>query len=378
MRPWPWLFALAVLAGCEPFDPWFDYAADDAHLQFIGRMDMTTEDGPTYAHPGATVRFRCNCTGVDVAFADLGTGGEEHTNFVNILVDGKEEAQVELQPIGNILHGARNLKRGEHTIEVVKRTESYAGNIQFLGVSLQGILLEPPEPPTLRMEFIGDSITCGYGNEVRILAPTYTEPNTGYHAKNEDISKAYGSLLGRQFNADVVTTCVSGTGVYRNLDGTTHQSFPVLYRRIFPSEETPEWNTELFVPDIIVINLGNNDFNVMDDTGTPSAPPAEEFKNAYARFVSQLRSYYPNAVIICSVGPLMNDNYPMGRKHWTLIQKYVSEMVETVRSSGDTNVHYFPYIPILSDPYGEDWHPTAEGHAQMAQEMGDYLHTLGF
>ncbi|WNG19206.1 GDSL-type esterase/lipase family protein [Cystobacter fuscus] len=371
---WLWLPLVLGMAGCEPFDPWYDFPANDNRLQFIGRMDFTTPDGPTYAHPGTTIRFRCDCTGVDVSFEDKGKGGDEHTNFVNILVDGEQAARVELRPEAGMLRGARALPPGEHVIEIVKRTESYAGNIRFLGVSVQGSLLEPPPRPERRMEFIGDSITCGYGNEVRIFAPTYTEPNTGYHSKNEDISKAYGSLLGRKYNAEVITTCISGMGVYRNLNGATgDKAFPNLYRRIYPGQDKPLWDTKLFVPEVIVINLGNNDFNVRDETKTPSAPPAKPFQQAYKAFVQQLRGYYPDAKIVCSIGPLMNDNYPVGRKHWTLIQKFVSEMVDSLREEGDSKVYYFAYTPVMTDPYGEDWHPTAEVHAAMAKELGAFL-----
>ena len=368
---WCVLPLLAVLMSCEPFEPWFDYAADDARLQMIGRVDKSTEDGPTYAYSGTIIRFRCDCTGVDVAFADLGKGGDEHTNFVNVLVDGQHAATVELTPESRILRGARGLPPGEHIVEIVKRTEPYAGNIQFLGISLQGVLLDPPPRPELRLEVIGDSITCGYGNEVRIFAPTFEEPNTGYHSKNEDISKAYGTLLGRQFNAEVITSCISGTGVSRNLNGKEKGAFPDLYRLIYPDNpEGPMWDVQEFIPDVIVINLGNNDFNVLDETGVPHWPDPERFKAAYGRFVRTLREYFPRAKIVCSIGPLMNDNYPKDRKHWTKIQEWVRQMVTSL---GDPQVYYFAYEPILADPYGEDWHPTAEGHQQMATEMGKFL-----
>ncbi|MFE8604118.1 SGNH/GDSL hydrolase family protein [Archangium violaceum] len=371
-----WLLPVLFMAGCEPFGPWFDYAPDDKQLQHIGRMDWSTENGPTYAHSGVTVRFRCNCTGVDVAFEDHGTGGDEHTNWVNVIVDGKTEAKVQLKPGRNLLRGARNLPPGEHLVEIVKRTEPYAGKVTFLGVSLQGKLVEPPPWPEKRFEFIGDSITCGYGNEVDIYAPTYTEPNTGYHSKNEDISQAYGSILGRKFNAEVVTTCISGTGIYRNLDGSTEgRAFPYLYTRIYPDEEKPLWNPAYYQPDLIVINLGNNDFNVTGDDKLPTSPPEKEFKDAYAAFVVQLREYYPNAKIICTVGPMMNDNYPAGRQHWTKMREYAREMVESL---DDENVIYFAYTPIVGDPYGEDWHPTNESHAKMAEELTPTLKELGF
>lgn len=374
---WTWLLPVLLLSGCEPFDPWYDFPANDPRLQFIGRMDFeTSKEGPIYSFPGTTVRFRCDCTGVDVAFADFGEGGEQFTNHINVIVDGVAQARVELTQNSQVLRGARNLKKGEHIIEIVKRTESYAGKVQFIGVSIQGTLLDPPPRPTLRMEIIGDSISCGYGNEVRIYAPTQTEPNTGYFSKNEDISKAYGPILARKLNAEAFQTCISGRGMYRNIGGDTPTALPHVYDRVFPNDEYPKWDFAKFTPDIIIINLGNNDFNVLDDTKLPTSPPPEPFKAAYAAFVRKLRGYYPNAKIICSIGPMMNDNFPAGRNHWTLMQQYVGDAVKSVRAE-DPNVYYFAYTPVMSDPYGDDWHPTAEVHQSMAQEMEAFLRKIG-
>jgi lysophospholipase L1-like esterase len=147
---------------------------------------------------------------------------------------------------------------------------------------------------------------------------------------------------------------------------------------VIPEQEEPVWDPGRYVPDVIVINLGNNDFNVLDEENVPTAPPAEPFKAAYATFVRRLRDYYPAAHIICSIGPMMNDNYPPGRGHWTLMQQYVREMVDSLNAEGDWAVHYFAYTPILSDPYGDDWHPTAASHAAMAQEIGDFIEGLGW
>jgi lysophospholipase L1-like esterase len=374
---WTWFLPVFLIAGCEPFDPWFEYPSNDPRFQFIGRMDHRSAEGPISAFPGTTVRFRCDCTGVDIAFADLADGGKEHTNYVNVIVDGVTEAKVELTKDARLLRGARNLKKGEHIVELVKRTESYTGNMQFIGVSLQGTLLEPPPRPELRMEFIGDSITCGYGNEVRIYAPTNSEPNTGYFSKNQDISQAYGAILARKLNAEAFQSCVSGRGIYRNIDGKVDEAYPTLYDRIYPNEGWPLWDFSHFTPHIIVINLGNNDFNVLDETKLPTSPPPEEFKAAYAAFVRRLRGYYPEAKIICSIGPMMNDNFPSGREHWTKMKEYVSAMVKSVRAEGDTNVYYFAYTPVMSDPYGDDWHPTIEVHQSMAKEMEAFLRKIG-
>jgi hypothetical protein len=370
-----WLLPVLFMAGCEPFAPWFDYAPDDKLLQHIGRMDWSTADGPSYAHSGVTIRFRCNCTAVDVAFADLSFGGDTGTNWVNVIVDGTTRTKLQLNQGRHVLPAVRGLPKGEHTIELVKRTGPHAGAIQFLGLSLQGILVEPPPWPGKKFEFIGDAMTCGYGNEVRILAPTYNEPNTGYHSKNEDSSQAYGAILGRKYDAMVVNNCVDRIGIYRNSDdkdgSTLGDAFPSRYRRVYPDREEPLWEPSWFTPDLIVINLGKVDFAVAG-----SAPDEAAFKAAYAAFVTKLREMYgPATKIVCTVGPMMSDFYPEGAGHWTLIKGYVSSMVDELKLD-DPHVYYFDHSP-LAEPYGEDWHPTAEAHAQMAESLATFLDRIG-
>jgi lysophospholipase L1-like esterase len=367
---------LLALSGCDPNTPWNAYPASDPRLQFIGRGDPTLGEGLTYAYSGGTVRFRFKGTGLDVAFNENGSGDERHTQYVNIVVDGVTAAVIKLRNGAYHYKVARNLPPGEHIVELVKRTDTFVGPIQFLAVSIQGELLEPPPPPEKRLEVIGDSLTCGYGNEVSILAPTYTEPNTGFHSINEDVSKAYGSLLGRELGMDVVTTCIPGAGLYRDRLGQTNATLPALYKYVLPDMGAPVWDSQRYVPDVIVINLGTNDFGVWNPA-LPPEPPEAGFKKAYTDFIQRLRALYPEAVIVCAVGPMMNDYYPPGRKHWTLIQQWVSSMVADVRTSGDVNVHYFAHAP-LEGPYGEDWHPSAKGHEKMAQELTVFLRDLGF
>jgi hypothetical protein len=70
-----------------------------------------------------------------------------------------------------------------------------------------------------------------------------------------------------------------------------------------------------------------------------------EFKKAYAAFVRQMKMY-------------------------------VGDMVKELK---DPNfVYYFDYNPIVGDPYGEDWHPTNEFHAAMAEEIAPFIQKSGF
>jgi hypothetical protein len=49
--------------------------------------------------------------------------------------------------------------------------------------------------------------------------------------------------------------------------------------------------------------LGNNDFSVLDDSGTPSVPDRTAFEEAYKAFIQTLRSDYPAARIIAAPYP---------------------------------------------------------------------------
>ncbi|MET0404642.1 MAG: GDSL-type esterase/lipase family protein [Cystobacter sp.] len=364
-----------MLAGCEPFKAWTEFGGQDSRLQFVGRMQRVEDEGVRYAYPGSMVRFRCHCTDVDLAFESEGKGGDKHTDFINVFVDGEHVSTLELDKESRLLSAARDLPPGEHLIEAVKRTGPYAGTIKFVGLALVGNLLDPPPLPSRRIEVLGDSISCGYGNEARIAAPKNTEPNTGYHSRNEDNSKSYGALLGRHFDAQVVTTCMMGRGVLRNPDGSTENTFPSRYTRLFSEQADSKdeaenkaniWDTRAYVPDLIISQLGNIDFTVPDEGKLPTAPDPVLFKAAYAKFVRELRQRYPSATILCTVGPTMTDYYPKDRKHWTLIQQYVREMVHEL---GDPKVHAFAHLPSPGDFYGEDWHPTADLHQRMSKEL---------
>ena len=357
---------------------WEEHPADERRLQYTGRVDWRSPGGATYAFPGVTVRLRCVCTDVEVAVEELGSGGEQHINFLDVRVDGVSLGMLQARPDGAWVRGVRDLPPGEHTVEFVKRTESYAGAVRLRGVRVRGRLLEPPARPARRIEFVGDSITCGYGNEASIAAPTYTEPNTGYHAWNQDVGKAHGPLTARRLGAEWVTTCVSGRGVYRNNDGSRAGVMPLVYGRTLPDSPAPAWEPWRYVPDVIVLNLGTNDFAVPDGSGLPSAPPSEPFQQAYAAFVRELRATYPAAVIVCAVGPMLSDSYPPGRQAWTRLRRDVSTLVSTLRAEGDSHVHAFAFTPMAGDPYGEDWHPTAAFHARMADELVPFLQGLGF
>lgn len=336
------------------------YTPDDPRIQYTGRIDFSGP-APRFSAPGVSIKARFSGTSIHLLLRDLAAGDLQKTNYYNVLIDDQPPVRLQVRGAVTEYELASGLGPGEHTVEFFKRTEGNVGASELLGLRVHGTLLEPPARPARRLEFIGDSITCGYGNGVSILPPPLGNPDTGFSAINQDYSQAYGARVARALSAQGVATCQSGRGVYRNADGSTQGTLPQLYRRTLLEQPQYLWDTQRYTPDVIVINLGTNDF-------IQGVPDSAAFQAAYRSFVSQLRSHYPNARILCVVGPMLNDYYPPGQFQWTRIQQYVRQMVEGLNAQGDERVHYFALTP-QPDIYGEDWHPTSAAHEVSANEL---------
>lgn len=109
---------------------------------------------------------------------------------------------------------------------MTKRTEADMGITRFMGFVLEdnGELFPLSETPNRRIEFIGNSITCGYGTEGNNKDERF-KPDT------ENNCKSYAAILARAFSADAHFIAHSGKGLVRNYDDKksvfdTHDTMP--------------------------------------------------------------------------------------------------------------------------------------------------------
>lgn len=367
------LSALLACGGADPEPPpepapeptWVTVPASDARIQYTGRVDISGASA-AFSHPGVSIKVRFKGDAIDLLLKDQGAGDARTTNYYQVTLDSQTPVKLAVRSSQTVYELGRNLAPGGHTLELVKLTESEVGTSELRGFRIHGEPLEPPARPALKLELIGDSITCGYGNEVSI--PESGNPTTGFHSVNENITRTHGWLTARELGAEAAFVCYSGRGVYRNNTGDTTGTLPRIYDRVLASQDTPRWSFARYTPDIVVLNLGTNDF-------APGIPDATRFTTAYKDFVTRLRGQYPQARIICAVGPLMNDRYPSGEKHWSTLQGWVSSVVKGFNDRGDARVHYLAFTP-QTGPYGEDWHPTAATHEAMATRLTELIRSL--
>ncbi len=353
------LIALLLLSGCdtsgcETFPtptPTPTPEPTEPGVLLIGRFDQSNSSGPKASWGASTVKARFQGTAIG---ANLTSSGD---NWFNVIVDGNVLPPVNItaytaQPVTL----ASGLTSGTHTIEVVKRTEGNQGEMQFLGFTFPqgGSLLAPPKAAARRIEFIGDSITCGYGNEGTSQYQSFT-------AKNENAYLAYGSVTARLLEADQVTVACSGKGVIRNYGGDTNQMMPDLYPRTLTWNPNLLWDYTQWQPHVVVINLCTNDYSI-------GIPNRYQFTTAYADLVQEVRGQYAGAVIYCAVGPMLSG------ENLNSARDYISSVVNDMNSSGDTKVKFIEF-PAQTGAlgFGEDWHPSVRTHQLMADQLANRI-----
>jgi len=343
---WVLLPALALAQeGAVPTLP-VAVAATDSNLRYVGRFDYSNTAGPRCAWSGSAVNVHFKGTALNVLLSSTGR------DFWQVFIDGKKAGTIEVLKDQKVYPAASALAPGEHVVQLVKRTEFAVGATQFLGFQLaDGGQLLPPQPaPARRIEVIGDSISCGYGNEA---------PSKEYHftPQTENGSIAYGALAARQLDADYLCVAWSGKKLWPN------NSILDYYDKILPSElGGTTWSFDSWKPNVVLINLGTNDFGKEN-------PEEKGWTDAYRTFLKRLRSQYPDATIYCALGTMMSD-WPVERKPATIIRGYLTGVVKEFNDAGDGKIHFIDFgTQKAENGIGADWHPSAKTHELMAAQL---------
>lgn len=166
------LLAYLALTAVSPVDP---------HVTYVGRFDTRDPRGPRCAWAGSEAAAAFDGTALGVRMRDTAT-----EDYFAVEVDGGTPTVLAVRPRQERYDLARDLPRERHFVRLIKRTEPNAGTAQILGFETDGALLAPRPRPQRRIEIIGDSISCGFGNE----AANENEP---YSPRTENNGLAYGA-----------------------------------------------------------------------------------------------------------------------------------------------------------------------------------------
>ena len=312
-----------------------DLATD---VRYFGR---TYEENGTYWFnwTESGFEFSFNGTGAE-ALLESENNGEDHIAFIRIYIDGREQPRsVAITDSMQTVELCKGLKKGNHTLRVVKRTNARSASLGVSDITLAkgGKVLPPPTAKERRIEFIGDSLTVGYGT-------LGNDSTAAWSTATEDGSCTFAALTGKALNADYNVVAISGRGLAHNTGGDTDKLMPALYTKVdeynYPGHD---WDFSSFVPDVVVIHLGNNDHSTSSES---------EVTEAAKKFYATVRKKNKNAHIIVAYGLCGN--------------KMEAAIKSAVNGMGDSKLTYLALPNATEKVLG---HPAKSAHKAGAEVL---------
>ena len=327
------------------------------NIQYVGRICFDNPERPRFTFPGTQINIRFTGT-------SLKLWAKPCSGYFMAQIDRAEPFKVAFMgKRDSIVTLATALPQGPHELRLMYVIEGYELKPDFRGFVLDadGMLLPPPPLPQRTIEFVGNSITCGYGNESTDRADHFE-----YETENHYLS--YAQLTTRTLEACAYVVARSGIGVYRCYDGpktgspdnvmTTEYEYTNLYDR------SERWDFSRYQPQVVCINLGTNDLSTNNYD-------VKRLKDAYKKFLKQVRGHNPKAKIVFLCGSMLNG------KELEIAKRTQDEVVDEARKAGDNEVYRFDFTPMNGTlKYGADWHPSVWQHQLMAAELTTYLRQL--
>ena len=264
-----------------------------------------------------------------------------------MIIDGGEPTVIP-NVEGTSISTPPGLAQGNHTVILRKRSEALFGTITIGNITTNGTL-RAVATPKRRIEIIGDSISVGYG-----LDGVNPCTNT---AAVENNPKTYGPLAAESFSADYSVVAWSGKGMTRNYASgpvDTSPIMPQLYSRYGANDADGSYTfPEETTPDVVVINLGTNDFSYLN-----VRPPlnSSAFTTSMVTFIQSIQKHYTKAEFFLMTSPMLNDNYPTVADAQKTTQ--TNSLKSTISQLNSTKIHLVEW-PSQGSDVGCDYHPNA-------------------
>jgi lysophospholipase L1-like esterase len=325
------------------------HTAVDPLIQYTGRIQTTSVSLPRFWAPGVYMSVKFAGSMCEIFLTDEVLWGNSH-NYIEVVADDNKAERLQLKWKNNEIK-IEGLDEGDHTITVCKNTEAGIGYLEFAGINCKKLLKLPPRHKR-KIEFIGNSITCGTGMD---LSEMPCGKGQWYDEHNAYMS--YGPVTSRILNAEWVLSAVSGIGMIHSCCNM-NITMPEVFDKINMRDDSLLWNFSSYTPDVVTICLGQND-GIQDSV---------IFCNAYVSFIKLIRSKYGHADIVCLTSPMAD------AKLTEVLKNYLTGLVRSINKDGDNKVYKYFFLRQYNDGCGG--HPDLNQHKLIATELTGYLKKL--
>lgn len=272
-------------------------------VHLLGRFYETSE-ALFCDFSGSGISFSFIGVSFNVVYMATATDNEIDRPYINIIIDGKYVKKMGLyKPYGDIQ--IRDLDNKEHIVRLIKATEGQISHVGYKEIKIEGEFIQYKNDKRLKIEIYGDSLTAGYAVEG-------INPDSEFISKEENYIYSYAYLLGEELDAEVSSICAGGFPLYKSIytSGYCVDNIPDLiskasFARGIKLNDCPSWDNSLFIPNLVIINLGANDSSV----GEEHFSKEKYIKKAHSFFDELFSIYGENIKIIYMYGMIVLSGY---------------------------------------------------------------------
>lgn len=248
-------------------------------------------------------------------------------------------------------------------VRLIKLSESTQSLMALREIRTDGEIAPLQELPR-KIEFIGDSITCGYGVEA-------TDGEEPFRTSTENAEKSYAGIISEKLGLDRMLAAFSGHGIVSGYTDNPEvpnltELVPPYYEKVgrnafmLPSGRTVTdipWDFSAWQPDDIIVNLGTNDLSWCVEYPERKA----EYQRLYTGFLKTVRKNNPHTRMLCILGVMgegLNDYMQAA------VRDYITE-------TGDRNIRAVSLKEQdgAKNGYGANYHPSEITQRELAETV---------
>lgn len=324
---------------------------NQSYFKFLGRTKVS-QDGLIFDTSCATLEFQGYMTGDVVIEIQTKKNHDYGNSFFTVYIDGKRsETRFEVGSNKTAkLTIASFTGKYFHNIKIVKQTEFKWSLATVKSLEIKGILSKAPKEKELYVEFFGDSLTAAYGNIGKAGVSNGDSP------KYEDGTQSYAYIFANAIGADYSMMSRSAAGINQCWSNSPIIDYHKKFSKDRSSEAFDIANARK--PDLIVIHLGANDYNVAREKDGISNSEKRAFVDGGKKLINYLNDGYGKDIpIIWAYDP--NEGFP-------------TEVKEIINSFGGESAGYYTIALPYTDK-GADAHPTVKEHEKHAKQLQDLI-----
>lgn len=262
---------------------------------YMGRSEYNQDDNQRYFYyTGSGFEVQFIGTSLDITFHTKDITSSNSNPYFSLMIDEQiapDGLEFFLSEETQVISLINNLPYGQHRVEVLKRSEPMDAITSISKIETDGTFKTINRENKMKIQLVGASGISGHGS--------LGSKGQGRTTKNSSSLHAFGYLTARMFDADFEFISNSGCGLkwgFRN--SNVRQAYDYVGLDTKTNLVPRTWDSTQFEPDVVLVNIGGNDFNSYINNLSDQFQAKKEFRSAVKEFLTHIHELHPNAMVI--------------------------------------------------------------------------------